>query len=115
MSGAAAVEKEILDWIEAADEPKDKALLMILYRMNASLTENTAFTREIAEDFTEHKTRVERLVNMGAGGRAVGMFAFVLVQGLCLYIANREITLNEVQEHRLAVLEARMLREESKR
>ena len=119
MSGAEQVEKEILDWIESAEEPKDKAMLMILYRMNAGLVENTKFMQTVAQDFTDHKetinghiVRVDRLLSMVKGGYFVAIIAVVLVQGLSLFIVNntlnemaRQAMVNETQEHRLTVLE----------
>jgi glutaredoxin 2 len=119
MPAGGHVEQEILDWIESATEPKDKAFLMILYRMNASLQENTKFTREIAEDFTKHKeaftthsTSITRLINMARGGYFVAIVLVVVIQALSGYIvaqqikaADKEGEVNAMQEHRILVLE----------
>jgi hypothetical protein len=122
MPAAQQLEKEILGWIETANDTQDKALLMILYRMNASLTENTKFTKDIAEDFTSHKhvfgghiTRVEKMLNMVRGGYLVALAAGVVVQALIGFIVwysvkmvEREIDVNGVQEQRITKIEGRL-------
>jgi len=102
------VEKEILDWIEKAQDPKDKAMLMILYRMNSSLSENTKVTKAVAIDFTEHKDQVNRILNMAKGGYLIALVSIAIVQALSWWILSgyikaieREVDVNALQEHRI--------------
>lgn len=108
----AKLDAEIKRWIESAESPKDKALLLILFQINGSLTENTNATKAISVDFHDHRSRVERVMNRMSGGWWVFLFFIALVQVLVGYIVNqnfaalaKESDRNDKHEHRLTVVE----------
>ena len=113
MGVADKIEQEIKQWIQEAVEPKDKALLMILFQMNSNLTENTTITKAVAKDFSEHKHKVDGILNRIKGGWFVLGCALLAVQALGMWIVNtqmnnlaREATRNETQEVQLARIQA---------
>lgn len=107
------IEQDIKRWIEQSTEPKDKALLMILYQMNSNLTENTTITKSVASEFTMHKTKIDGILNRLRGGWLVLGFAFLIVQSLGIWIVNgqlntiaREVDRNAIQDTALVQLQA---------
>jgi len=107
------IEREIKSWIQQATEPKDKALLMILFQMNTNLTENTFITKGVAADFHAHKGRIDGLLNRARGGWFALAIAFVVIQGLGLFVFNQQLNLaareslrNELQEAAIIVMQA---------
>lgn len=105
MGAADKIEQDIKQWIQQAVEPKDKALLMILFQMNSNLTENTNITKKVAGDFKDHKEIIDGVLNRVRGGWFVLGFALLIVQGLGLWIINtqmnaltKEASRNELQE-----------------
>lgn len=48
------ISAEILDYIKETNDSKDKAYLLLLYRINESLSANTLATQHVAQDFEEH-------------------------------------------------------------
>ena len=48
-----ATERDIVNLIEKTDSPKDKAYLLLMYKMHSSLVENTEATMRIARESTE--------------------------------------------------------------
>lgn len=108
-----AIEREIKLWIQQATEPKDKALLLILYQMNDNLTKNTNITSGIATDFHSHKSRIDAMLNRMRGGWFVLGIAFLLVQALGMFIVNgqlgtiaKEVVRNEQQGEAIIRMQA---------
>jgi len=107
------IEQDIKRWIEQSSEPKDKALLMILYQMNSNLMENTTITKSVASEFTMHKTKIDGILNRLRGGWLVLGFAFLIVQSLGIWIVNgqlntiaREVDRNAIQDTALVQIQA---------
>lgn len=107
------IEQDIKRWIEQAVEPKDKALLMILYQMNANLIDNTAITRGTRDEFVSHKSKIDGILNRLRGGWLVLGFSFLIVQSLGIWIINgqlnaieREQRRNEIQETAITEIRA---------
>ena len=99
-AGADRIENEIKTWIQQATEPKDKALLMILFQMNTNLTENTTVTKKIADDFHGHKEKIDGVLNRLRGGWLVLGFAFLVVQSLGIWIINGQLNSIEREQRR---------------
>lgn len=110
-----AIEEEIRRWIQQANDPQDKALLMIMYEIHSSLQENTRATEAIADAFKDHKTQFDQhiveerdLFQQGRGlyramGWSLGVVSSLaaVVMALGIYILNSHININERQERDL--------------
>lgn len=91
-NGDDKIEREIKEWIQQAEAPKDKALLMILFQMNSNLIENTVVTKAVASEFTTHKNKVDGLLNRLRGGWLVLGFSFLIVQAMGIWIVNTQLS-----------------------
>jgi len=110
MGVADKIEQEIKQWIQQAVEPKDKALLMILFQMNANLIENTTITKAVATDFHTHRDTVNTILNRVRGGWFVLGFALIVVQGLGLWIINGQMNALQMEQGRNAQQEVVLAR-----
>ena len=116
MPSRESLEGEIKRWIESAESPRDKALLLILFQINASLTENTVATQQISSDFHGHRTKVEKVLNRFGGGWVVFVILIGVIQVMGAFIINgqldslrKEVDRNETQEKRITVIEGQIL------
>lgn len=107
------IETEIKNWIQQADDPKDKALLLILFQMNANLVENTHLTKGVSEQFTEHKTKIDGLLNRLRGGWLVFGFSVLILQGVGMWIINGQFTNLEREQRVNAAQELTLTRMEN--
>lgn len=95
-----ATEKEILHLVEQADG-RDRAMLLIIYRMHQELIANTLVTRQIATASEEHARILDQhakdemsLINQIRGGWRVATWSFAVVAallGALQWFAMREI------------------------
>jgi hypothetical protein len=93
-------EKEILRLVGEADG-RDRAMLLIIYRMHQELIANTAVTRQIANASEDHARILDQhakdemsLINQIRGGWRVATWAFAVVAallGALQWFAMREI------------------------
>lgn len=111
-----SLDQEIKRWIENAESPRDKALLLILFQINTSLTANTVATQKIGNDFHGHREKVEKVLNRFGGGWIVFVLLIAVIQVLGGFIVNsqleamkKEAVRNEDQEHRITVVEGGLL------
>jgi len=107
------IETEIKNWIQQADDPKDKALLLILFQMNTNLVENTHLTKGVSEQFAEHKTKIDGLLNRLRGGWLVFGFTVIALQAMGMWIINGQFTNLERQHDVNAAQELTLTRMEN--
>jgi hypothetical protein len=107
------IEQDIKRWIQEATEPKDKALLLILFQMNSNLTENTTITKGVAAQFTDHKSKIDGILNRLRGGWLVLGFAFLVVQSMGIWIVNGQLNALEREQRRNEQQEAAIVQIQS--
>lgn len=125
-----ATERDIVNLIEKTDSPKDKAYLLLMYKMHSSLVENTEATMRIARESQEqgagfrefrHKEEI-MFAQLRGGWKAtmvmVGLFGMLLtaVQYLAWniisnYVQNNTTVAENVSSNtkRIEALERDML------
>jgi hypothetical protein len=98
-------EQEILRLVEQADG-RDRAILLLIYRMHQELISNTVATRQIAQSSQQHAAILDQhakdemgLINQIRGGWRTATWSFGIIGGLVTVIltgvqwfAMREIT-----------------------
>jgi hypothetical protein len=81
------LQSQIEELILEANDPKDKAFLLILNKIANNLDENTTLTRTLTTDlhahteaFAKHEKDEMALINQGRGGFRVALAALALFQ-----------------------------------
>jgi hypothetical protein len=94
---------KILDLIEQENDPKDRAFLIVLQQINASLIANTTTINDIAEKLDTHLTayesharREQELIDTGKGMWRVGAWILGIVQTIA--IAAIGFVFNNIEE-----------------
>ncbi len=89
MTGKDDIQDQIEELILAADDPKDKAFLLILNKIADNLDENTKLTRTLTNDlrahteaFAQHEKDEMALINQGRGFWRAALASVFLLQGL---------------------------------
>lgn len=97
------IQNQIETLILEAEEPKDKALLLILNKMASSLDANTELTRSLSMELKSHTGRFElhekkelSLLNRGRGFILGALAVLGLTQALLIYIAKTHLADVEV-------------------
>jgi hypothetical protein len=102
------LEQEILTLINQDNDPRDKAFLLILYRMHQSLAKNTEATMSTAheikrygESFTLHTDEEERVRNQMRGGWRVVVAGMTLVTILfsVIQFLGWQVISNHIQQN----------------
>lgn len=83
------IQEQIDQLILSANDPKDKAFLLILNKIAINLEENTGLTRALADDFKAHTIVFQQhekdemaLINQGRGFWRAALGALFIIQGL---------------------------------
>ncbi len=97
-------EREILKLVEQADG-RDRAMLLIIYRMHQELISNTLATRQIAKSAEEHASILQEhardemaLINQIRGGWRAATWSFAIIT--CLLGALQAMALRELNAAR---------------
>lgn len=87
-----AIEEKIITLIEETEDNKDKAFLLILMKINDSITSNTTNTNKIANKLKEmatafelHVKTEEAILNRGRGWRDILVWLLGIVQAFGIY------------------------------
>lgn len=112
---------KISSLIEDADDPKDRAFLIVLQQINQSLIANTSTINDVASqlnahlvNYETHAKKSEALVNRGKGAWLIASWVIGILQlaiiavGTALY--NNINTLHDIDSK----LESRIIKLESK-
>lgn len=93
------MQQQIEDLIVAADNPKDKAFLLIMNKIAVSLDTNTFLTQSLSDEFQAHTKAFKNheaaelsLINQGKGGLKVGMWLLGIIQTLVIVVASSQIS-----------------------
>lgn len=93
------MQQQIEDLIVAADNPKDKAFLLIMNKIAVSLDTNTFLTQSLSDEFQAHTKAFKNheaaelsLINQGKGGLKVGMWCLGIIQVLVIAIASSQLS-----------------------
>lgn len=88
-----AIEEKIIALIEKTEDTKDKAFLLILMKLNDSITNNTVNTnkvaiklKEMSTTFETHIKADEALLNRGKGWRDVLVWVVGVAQAISIYM-----------------------------
>lgn len=99
------VQQQIEDLILSADNPKDKAFLLIMNKISLSLDANTILTESLSKDFKAqtsafqaHEEQELTIVNQSKGGFRVAIVLLAVIQFIGGAIVRD--TLNEVKSIR---------------
>lgn len=97
-----AIEEKIIALIEKTEDTKDKAFLLILMKLNDSITNNTVNTNKVANKlkemsttFESHIKTEEAILNRGKGWRDVLVWVVGVAQAISVYMfltLNTELT-----------------------
>lgn len=92
------VQQQIEDLILAASDPKDKAFLLIMNKIAASLDTNTTLTQELSNEFKAHsdafklhESRESRILNKSRGGVLVGLYMLGIIQVLVGFVVSDQL------------------------
>ena len=112
MTNHASITKQIEELIVSAEDPKDKAFLLILNRIATNLEENTAITRKLSVDLEDHTTAFRKheetemaLLNQGRGAIRVALYALAIFQAAIVWYTQRHIDKVERIEVRVETTE----------
>lgn len=105
--------------IQEATDPMQRAMLLVLGRIDTALSAQTHAVESIARsfdahrtEFTEHRQEEERLLASIKGGwrsaSAIGSVVFVAILGLAGYIFNDHVRANQSDSDRVAGLVVRV-------
>lgn len=114
---------QIDELIKQATDPAQKAGLLVLQRLDASLDANTeavvrlgSHLKQHVEDFAEHDKQEAKDRAFISGGlttikmmMAIGSLLATVIYGLTVWIVQRHLTENELQNVRLNNIEARLV------
>jgi hypothetical protein len=95
---ASPISDKIEDLIVATTDPSQKALLLILQKMEGSLHENTLLTRGLSSTLTAHVADETQLYAKIQGGTKVAKLAWAVIftllgviQGVSLYVFDQHM------------------------
>jgi hypothetical protein len=95
---ATPISDKIEDLIVATIDPSQKALLLILQKMEGSLHENTQLTRNLSATLTEHVADETKLYAQVQGGTKVAKLSWAIIfsllgiiQGASLYVFDQHM------------------------
>ena len=98
----AVIAKQIEELIMSADDPKDKAMLLVLNKIADSLDENTELTRNLTCDlkahtaaFQQHEKDEMSLINQGRGFLRAAIIGLAAVQGLFAWYFQQHLEKTE--------------------
>lgn len=94
--------EKIEQLIVATDDPKDKAVLLILLEMGKSLSENTKLTKELHGEFREHAKEEVALIIKGRFLWRVLLTAALAAQGVLGWYFTRHLDAFEKLQIRVA-------------
>ena len=99
------MQQQIEELIVAADDPKDKAFLLIMNKIAVSLDTNTSLTQMLSDDFkshtlafSEHERKEMELINQGRGGFRVALALLAVLQVVIGFIITN--TLSDIKDMR---------------
>lgn len=103
-----AIQEQIEDLIVASVEPRDKAFLLIMNKIAATLDTNAALTRALSNDFkahtaafSDHEKKEMALINQGKGGFRAILAVLVILQIVIGYVITN--TLADIKDTRQEV------------
>ncbi len=86
---------QIEDLILSADDPRDKALLLILNKIATNLDENTQLTRALSAELKTHRDEFQAhektemiLINQGRGWYKASLFFLGILQALAFWMGT---------------------------
>ena len=106
MSEKDTISSEIRELIKETEEPKDKAMLLILHRIADSLDTNNTLTRSLDTKFTNHEKEEMALIQQGRGFLRAIIFGLALFQGVMAYLLNQHM-----ESHKRLIEEVKELSE----
>jgi hypothetical protein len=93
------LQQQIEELIVAAQDPKDKAFLLIMNKIASSLDANTSLTKALSDDFkshtiafSEHERKEMELINQGRGGFRVALGLLGVLQIILGVIITNTLT-----------------------
>lgn len=105
---------EIEKLISAENDPKQRALMIVLQSINQSLIANTICTQGIQSDVTQHRKdfvthamNEEALINKGKGAWWVMATVLTILQGVVIYGWNA--SRNEIETMKSQAVEAQLI------
>ena len=108
----AEIKKQIMALIQEADDPGNKALLLILYQINDTLTHNTAMTKTLVDsfgayrkEFDAHEKTEMALINQGRGWIRSSLFFLGILQAIALALGAAFVGDHNTLEKRVGTLE----------
>jgi hypothetical protein len=103
------MQQQIEDLIVAADNPKDKAFLLIMNKIAVSLDTNTFLTQSLSDEFQAHTTAFKNheaaelaLIHQSKGGIRVGMWFLGIIQLIVIAVASSQLA--EIKEMKQELL-----------
>ncbi len=109
------IQEQIEHLIMSADDPKDKAFLLILNKIADNLDENTKLTRTLTEDlknhtiaFAQHEKDEMALINQGRGVWRAALGAMFLLQALGIWWLQGHLDETAATAAKVATLQIQM-------
>jgi hypothetical protein len=109
------LQQQIEELIVAAENPKDKAFLLIMNKIATSLDANTHLTKALSEDFkshtiafSEHERKEMELINQGRGGFRVALALLAVLQVFVGFIITNTLTDIKNMRSEVTVLQREM-------
>lgn len=109
------IHEQIMELITETESPRDKAMLLLLDQMHASLRTNTSVTIRLAKtteehisNFRKHEVREEKVINRTKGALWVLAGVLTIVQVSAVVMVNRALDRDEAIEARLDKLEQKV-------